>query len=135
MRPVHPGTTHTVEVVVEDRFTVPGLMPAIRSWAAMPAVLATAMLVAFMEWAALELLLPFQEGAERTVGISIDAIHVAPTPAGATVRVTATLVRRTGRFADFEIVARDDADVIGRATHRRAVIDKSRFEARAGRRR
>jgi len=124
------GMTHTLCLTVPDRLTVPGMMPDVESWQEMPRVLATSMLVALMEWAALELLLPHYEDGEQTVGVHIDMSHVAATPPGMDVEITAKLVGIDGRFYDFEIVGRDQFDVIGEGKHRRAVIKRAKFDER-----
>jgi len=124
------GVSHSVAIPVDARFTVPGLLPQIPSWAAMPPVLATAMLVAVMEWAALETLLPYLDQNERSLGTLVDMTHTAPTPVGVVVRATATIRAVDGRFVDFDIEASDENGVVGRARHRRAVIEMDRFATR-----
>jgi len=57
--------------------------------------------------------------------------HLAPTPVGLGVEVTATLTGVEGRRLTFDIVARDDVEEIGRATHERVVVDEERFMAGA----
>lgn len=129
---LRPGLTHTLEVAICDRLTVPAVMPQAASWQAMPRVLATSMLVALMEWCALELLLPHYDDDEQTLGVHIDMSHVAPTPPGMVVSVEATLTAIDGRFYDFLIIARDERELIGEGRHRRASIRRSRFNARLG---
>lgn len=130
MRPPALGSTQTVSLEVTERMTVPGLLPEIGSWSAMPPVLATAMLVAIMEWAALETLLPFLDAGEHSLGILVEMSHTAPTPRGGRVRARATIRTVEGRFVDFDIEAFDDNGRIGGANHRRAVIDEARFAER-----
>lgn len=124
------GATHTLRLTVPDRLTVPGMMPEAESWQEMPRVLATSMLVALMEWAALEILLPHYEEGEQSVGVHIDMSHVAATPPGMDVEITAKLVAIDGKFYDFEIVGRDEFDVIGEGKHRRASIKRAKFDER-----
>ncbi|GAC1348762.1 MAG: thioesterase family protein [Vulcanimicrobiaceae bacterium] len=130
MRPIPVGISHAVETVVAERFTVPGLMPEIPSWAGMPEVLATAMVVAIMEWAALETILPYLDDGEHSLGVRVDMTHTAPTGRGLPVRARATVTAVDASGVDFEIVASDATGVIGRALHRRAVVDGARFERR-----
>jgi fluoroacetyl-CoA thioesterase len=124
------GVSHTVSTVVVDRFTVPGLLPEVPSWAAMPPVLATAMLVAFMEWAALEALLPYLDDDEHSLGTLVELTHSAPTPVGVRISASATIRAVDGRNVDFDIEAADQNGVVGRARHRRAVIAGQRFAQR-----
>ena len=124
------GATHTLRLTVPERLTVPGMMPDLASWHEMPNVLATSMLVALMEWAALEVLLPHYEEGEQSVGVHIDMSHVAATPPGMDVEITATLTGMDGRLYDFEIVGRDEFDVIGEGKHRRAAVTRAKFDER-----
>ncbi|TAM59361.1 thioesterase [bacterium] len=124
------GMTHTLRITVPDHLTVPGMMPEAGSWQSMPKVLATSMLVALMEWAAMEILLPHHNEGEQSVGVHIDMSHVAATPPGMAVEITAKLVAMDGKFYDFEIVGRDQFDVIGEGKHRRAAIKRAKFDER-----
>ena len=124
------GMTHTLRLTVPEHLTVPGMMPEAGSWQTMPKVLATSMLVALMEWAAMEILLPHHDEGEQSVGVHIDMSHVAATPPGMDVEITATLVGIEGKFYDFEIVGRDQFDVIGQGKHRRAAIKRAKFDER-----
>ena len=54
---------------------------------AMPAVLATPILIGLMERTARLSLVPLLDPNERSVGTEIDLRHLAPTPVGATVTV------------------------------------------------
>ena len=93
-------------------------------------VLATPVLVGFCEECARRLVDPALAPGQKTVGASIALEHLAATPLGMTVTVRAELTQVNGRRLTFQIEARDDAEVIGRATHVRCVIDAARFEAR-----
>ena len=93
-------------------------------------VLATPVLVGFCEECARRLVDPALAPGQSTVGASIALEHVAATPPGMTVTVHAELTGVDGRRLTFQIEARDDIEVVGRATHVRYVIDTARFEAR-----
>jgi hypothetical protein len=54
----------------------------------MPAVLSTPQLIGWLERTARETVAPLLESGERTVGIEIEVRHLAPTPLGASVRVS-----------------------------------------------
>jgi fluoroacetyl-CoA thioesterase len=64
---------------------------------------------------------------QTTVGGRIEVRHLAPTPVGMTVRITAELVEVEGRKLVFNIEAWDEVEKIGEASHDRFVIDQSRF--------
>jgi len=95
-----------------------------------PPVFATPWMLCVMETAAAEALVPHLEPGEASVGYGFDFQHLAPTPAGMTVVATAEVTKVEGNLITFGIEARDDAEVIGRGTHVRAVIDLERFNRR-----
>ena len=101
---------------------------------AFPAVLATARMVALMEIASARLLRSLLADGELSVGVSIDATHSAPTPLGGKVTATARYVGREGKLFAFEIVATDASGEVGRARHKRAIVNAARLEGSAKRR-
>jgi predicted thioesterase len=91
-------------------------------------VLATPILVAFMEDTAKELVRGDIEETSTTVGSKIDCDHLAPTGVGHKVFVCAKLVEVEKRKLVFSIEAKDDKNVlIGKASHIRYIVDKERF--------
>jgi fluoroacetyl-CoA thioesterase len=101
---------------------------------AFPAVFATARMVAMMEIASARLLRPLLGEGELSVGVSIEAAHSAPTPPGGKVTATARYVGREGKLFAFEVVATDAGGEVGRARHKRAIINVERLERSAQRR-
>lgn len=99
----------------------------------MPAVLSTPNLIGLFERTAREAIAPFLAADERSVGVEIDLRHLAPTPLGAHVTVTARVIHTAGRLVDFQIEARDDHEVIARGVHKRAVIRVGSFAERVRR--
>lgn len=99
-----------------------------------PPVFATSRMVALMEVAAARVLGPHQNAGEVSVGVSIDVVHTAATPPGATVTATAKFVGRDGKLFLFELSASDDAGEIGKGTHKRAIVTADRIVAGAARR-
>lgn len=96
----------------------------------MPAVLSTPQLIGLLERTARQALAPFLEAHERSVGVEIDLRHLAPTPVGATVTLTARVVRAEGREVTFQVEARDMQEMIARGLHKRAVIRVESFARR-----
>ena len=92
--------------------------------------LATPALVAFFEEAARSIPDGELEEGQVTVGTSVQIDHLAATPRGMQVEVTARLVEVDGRKLRFKLEAKDEREVIARGSHERFIIDKSRFEAR-----
>ena len=93
-------------------------------------VFATPAMVNLMEHAALEVLRPYLEPGEESVGVTVQIEHLAATPLGATVTAEARVTAIDGKLIDFEVTARDALDLIGRGTHRRAIIGVEKFAAR-----
>ena len=127
------GATATAELVVRAS----DLASAFRLGPedAFPPVFSTARMVALMAAAAARLLYPFLGPGELSVGTTMDVVHCAATPEGATVAATARYLGREGKAHLFEVVARDEGGEIGRGSHRRAVVSSTeRLLAGAARR-
>ena len=125
------GIEHTFRFTVTDEKTVPALFPEATEFTVMPKVLATGYMVGLFEWTCIQLLAPHLDWpAEQTVGTHVDVSHVAATPPGLEVTVTARLVEVDRRRLVFEIEAADNAGLIGKGRHERFVIDKEKFDAK-----
>lgn len=121
--PLKPGLTGTAAVEV----TPDKLAPAVGSGSV--DVFATPMLVAVMEAAACAAIDPHLAKTHTSLGLKINVLHSAPTPAGLTVTATAELVEVSGRKLSFKITAHDGHGDIGSGTHTRVVVDRARFNA------
>lgn len=95
-------------------------------------VFATPAMVALMENAAMKAVASVLEHGATTVGAEINTTHIKPSPIGATVSATATLVAVEGRKLTFDVEARDEVGLIGKGTHVRFVVDSERFMAKLG---
>ncbi len=95
-----------------------------------PPVFATAEMVKLMEFAAYQVLEPFYEEQETSVGVRVEVQHLAPTPLGMRVRAKARLIQIDGRRFFFDIEANDEKEQIGRGTNERFVVDVDRFRVR-----
>ena len=96
-------------------------------------VLATPEMVRLMEVAAVAALTDQLPPDYTSVGTLLDITHIAPTPVGLGVQVSATLVEVQGRRLRFEVVAHDDVEEIGRGTHERVLVEVEGFVERANR--
>jgi predicted thioesterase len=92
-----------------------------------PPVFSTSRMVALMEVAASRILRPHLQQGDLSVGVSVDVVHTAATPLGATVTATARLIGRDGKLFVFEVSAADDGGEVGRGTHKRAIVSTSRL--------
>jgi predicted thioesterase len=91
-------------------------------------------MVGLMEVAAARILAPHLREGEVSVGVSVDVVHTAATPPGATVTATAKLIGREGKLFVFEISAADPGGEVGKGTHKRAIVNSERLLAGAARR-
>ncbi|MEA2918520.1 MAG: fluoroacetyl-CoA thioesterase [Bradyrhizobium sp.] len=122
-----PGISYRLQTQVHSHQLVPALFPDSPLIASMPRVLATAWLVALMEHACILALEPHLDAGEASVGTSIDLKHLAATPEAIRITVEARCVEVHKRRSVWAIVAHDEVDEIGRATHERMVVESARF--------
>jgi len=118
-------------LTIGAQHTVPHLYPEAALFREMPGVLATGYMVGLMEWACIELLAPYYEPGEGSLGTHVDVNHVAPTSPGLTVTVEAEVTEIDGKFVWFKVRAHDGLDEIGAGRHQRAVVAWERFTPRA----
>lgn len=90
-------------------------------------VLSTPALIAFMENVAKEEAKSKVASGETTVGIEMNMQHLKATAIGQTVRVKATLTEQKKSILFFEIEAFEKNTVIGKAEHRRAIVNAETF--------
>ncbi len=124
------GLRHSEQLIVESRHTVPEVDKSWPGFQDMPSVLATAMMVAFIEQTCIQGLRPFLAPGQHTVGTHVDIGHVAATPVGMKVTVDIELIEIAGKALLFKVSCRDEAGLIGEGMHRRAIIDVTRFMQR-----
>ncbi len=96
-------------------------------------VFATPAMVAAMERAACGALEPYLEQGQTSVGTALNIEHIAPTPCGMEVFVTATITGVEGRRVDFDVEAKDACGCVGHGTHSRFLVDAVRFQEKADR--
>jgi fluoroacetyl-CoA thioesterase len=96
----------------------------------MPSVLATPWLIAHLEYAARDAIVPCLEENERSVGTFVEIEHLAPAPEGFTVTCRARVIHVDGPVVTFQVEAHDGVEPIARGIHRRRVIDVDRFARR-----
>lgn len=131
MRPsLRPGLKATLAYEVPPWRTVPRLLPESAEFAVLPDVLATGYLVGIVEWTCMRAVNEHLDDGEQTLGVHVSLSHEAPTLPGEVLTVTAELTSMEGRQLTFAITASDDAATVCQGTHRRAVIDRARFESR-----
>lgn len=127
MKNVPAGTRGTFSIVVGAQDLANVLNPAL------PAVMATRVMVGMMELAAINAIEPYVEAGETSVGMSINVEHTAATPPGQRVTAEAEVTLSDGRRLEFNVRAFDEDEQIGTGVHRRAVIDLAKFNQRLSR--
>ena len=90
-------------------------------------VYATPCMAALMEGAACEALADVIKEGQTTVGIELNLQHTSPTPVGLEVRAEAEVTAVDGKVITFEIHAFDEAGEIGKATHKRVLVNSQKF--------
>lgn len=94
-------------------------------------VLATAMMIAFMEKTCLLSIEPYLEEGQGSVGTHVDMSHCSATPAGNRIRVESELVEIDRRRLVFKVAAYDEDGLIGEGRHERFIIETEKFQSKA----
>ncbi len=119
------GITHEISVEVTSD------MAASKFVEGTPNVFATAAMVALIEQTCKDLVQPYLDEGYTTVGVHIDASHIAPTPLGMEIVVKARLERVEGRRLEFSVEVFDEVEKISDARHVRFIVNKEKFEVKA----
>lgn len=91
-------------------------------------VLATPIMIAWMENTAATLASEEMGEGETSVGISLNVQHTKASAIGETIRCEAKLVSIDGRKLSFEIECKDSkGSIIGNAQHDRFIVNAERF--------
>jgi len=90
-------------------------------------VLATPVMIAFMESTSHRLLAQRLPAGYSSVGMLVNVRHLAPTPLGSSVRVLSEVLEVDGLRVTFSVQAWDQSEQIGDGQHQRMVIEEARF--------
>lgn len=120
------GLTHTSELTVAEAQT------AISVGSGNMTVLATPIMVALMENAAMLAVAAHLPEGSTTVGGHIATSHLHPSKIGDKVQAMAEVVAVEGRKITFRIEARCAGQLIGEGTHLRFIVERERFLASCG---
>lgn len=93
-------------------------------------VLASPMMILFMEVTARKLLAEHLPEGLSSVGTRVDIRHLAPSAVGAAVRTRAEITAADGNKITFKVDAWDGDTLIGSGTHWRYVVDEALFMRR-----
>jgi len=115
------GLKHTSELTVTDAVTAfaigSGDMP----------VLATPMMMALMENAAMLAVKDKLPEGSTTVGGHIESSHLKPSKVGDKVSATAEVTKVDGKKIEFKVAAYSGDTLLGEGTHLRFIVDRERF--------
>jgi predicted thioesterase len=125
MADLRPGLSATVEREVTEAMTAEALGSGDVPVLGTPAVLTLA------EEAAVAALAGRLDEGSTTVGSWVELHHLAPTPVGARVSATATLVAVEGRRLTFDVTVADPAGAVAEVRHTRAMVPREPFLATA----
>lgn len=118
---IKTGIKHTVEITVSENDTAEkygsGLVP----------VYATPAMIALMENASMNCVLPYLPKGYNTVGTEVNIKHLKATAVGEKVACEAELIEIEGRKLVFKVVANDTKGMIGKGVHTRFVINTEMF--------
>ena len=128
MGKLQPGMKYSHE------FTVSEKMLAKNVGSGLVSVLATVMMIAGMEEAAVETVQSSLEDGYTTVGTHVDVSHEAATPVGMKVRFEAELleISPNGKGLTFRVTASDEKEIIGQGIHKRVIVPWAKFEEKTG---
>jgi predicted thioesterase len=118
-----PGLDTTRRLVVDERRTIGFMGEEGR-------VYATPELVRDVEITCRDFLLQHADPGEDSVGMRVELDHLAPTPLGLEVEITARIVEVKGRVVTFEVSARDTLDEIARGRHVRFLAETEKSKQR-----
>lgn len=118
------GLTHEIERETTEEMSAQKVFPYV------PHVYATSVMVGHMEEVCAEMVHPYLNEGEQTVGIGMQFSHTAATPLGMKVRFSAKLIEVDGRKLIFEVEGFDEKDKIGESTHQRFIINAEKFNSR-----
>lgn len=118
------GLRHTSQLTVDETVTAiavgSGDMP----------VLATPVMMALMENAAMLAVADHLPEGSTTVGGHISSSHLKPSKLGDTITATATVTRVDGKKIEFKVEAYCGDTLLGEGTHLRFIVDKEKFMSR-----
>jgi fluoroacetyl-CoA thioesterase len=118
------GQTGISTLVVGDEHT------ASRVGSGRVGVLATPVMINVIEAAALAAIEHLLPAGHQSLGTRLNVSHIAATPVGMKVTAEVRVTSVEGRIIRFQVIARDEQDVIGEGDHERMVVNVARFDER-----
>ncbi len=95
-------------------------------------VLGTPAILALAEGACVAAIADDLPDGQTSVGQWAEIDHVQPTAIGEDVHAEATLIGHHGRRLEFQVIIRDNDDIVAKVRHRRVLVDRDRFLGKVG---
>ena len=121
---IEVGLKHTSELTVSEAVT------AIQVGSGDMSVLATPMMMALMENAAMLAVRDELPEGCTTVGGHIESSHLKPSKIGDKVTATAEVTKVDGKKIEFKVAAYSGDTLLGEGTHLRFIVDREKFMSR-----
>lgn len=118
------GLLHEIEEETTPSHAAPHLGSGGKTFFSTPSM------IAFMERCSVQLIKPYLEEGESSVGYRVNVTHIAGTPIGQKVRVKSTVESINGRRITFAVEAYNEKEKIGEGIHERVIIHPEKFAAR-----
>ena len=118
------GLSHTSQMIVTEADT------AIKMGSGDMPVLATPVMMALMENAAMLAVADHLPEGCTTVGGHIASSHIKPSKLGDTITAKATVTHVDGKKIEFKVEAHCGDTLLGEGTHLRFIVDKEKFMSR-----
>lgn len=94
-------------------------------------VFATPAMICLMENTAAKSVEKYLDSGFTTVGSSVDAKHLSPSPVGMKIVCETEIVSQNGAKITFSATVYDEKGVIGKGTHERFVVNSEKFMKKA----
>lgn len=115
------GQTAEREIIVTHEMTAEALGNAGAT------VMATPILIQYLELVSIDALMLALEEGDMTLGTAMNMKHIAATPIGGRMHLKAVVGGIGGRHVSFILTAHDDLELVAEATHDRVVVNSERF--------
>jgi fluoroacetyl-CoA thioesterase len=91
------------------------------------AVLGTPALLALAEGACVDAIADDLPEGRTSVGTYAEIEHLKASPVGTSVQASATLIGHHGRRLEFNVLIKQDGELVAKVRHRRVLVDRERF--------
>lgn len=118
-------------IIATQQFQVTERLTAKRIGSGTVDVLATPVLINWMEQTAWQSVAKELEAGQTTVGTNMEMVHSSATPVGMIVTCRCELRYIDGKVLTFMLTAEDEVGEIARAKHERSIVTEENFMARA----